>query len=151
MLINQMTQIKVINKTDPAEFEKEFNSTMAALADKSPHYTLDVTNGFTALITYTDTIQRMDCIADEYHAEGIKYTCRECPLREVQPDGRKTTAKCKHAPNGNAMFKSEACEVFYRQLKLGAIEPNGEPTEITPPSWRKLHYNEIKDGRVIGY
>ena len=151
MIINRVPQIKVISNTDPIEFEKQFNQAMTDLADKYPKHILDLSNGYKAVISYEETIHQADCIADEFHAEGIKYTCRECPLREVQPDGRKTTAKCKHAPNGNAMFKSEACEVFYRQLKLGAIEPNGEPTEITPPSWRKLHYNEIKEGRVIGY
>lgn len=151
MLINSIPQIKVINKTDPAEFEKEFNSVMATLADKNPKYTLDVTNGFTALITYTDTIQQMDCIADEYHAEGIKYTCRECPLREIQPDGRKKEADCKYAQFGKANLKSECCETFYRRLKMGEIEPNGEPTEIAPPSWRKRNYRNIIEGRVIGY
>lgn len=145
MLINQMTQIKVINKTDPAEFEKEFNSAMVVLADKNPKYTLDTSNGFTALITYTDTIRQMDCIADEYHAEGIKYTCRECPLREIQTDGRKKDAVCKHAMTGKTNLNSEACEVFYRRLKMEDIEPIGEPTEIAPASWRKRNYKKIRE------
>lgn len=145
MITNVIPQIKVICKTDPAEFEKEFNSVMATLADKKPKYTLDVTNGFTALITYTDTIQQMDCIADEYHAEGIKYTCRECPLREIQTDGRKKDAECKHSPFGKATLKAEACEIFYRQLKLGAIEPNGEPSTYgMPHKKQKLTAEDIE-------
>ena len=126
-----LTQVKAINPKPAEEFQEEFNKAMTALAGKSPQYKIDFSErGFSAVITYTEVIETMDCVADEYHAKGIKYTCQECPLREIQTDGRKRDAECKHAACGRATLKAEACEVFYRQLKLGAIEPKGEPTTI---------------------
>ena len=113
MLINKIPQIKVISNIDPVAFEKQFNSVMADLADKKPKHIIDLTDGYKAVISYEETISIPDSVADEYHAEGIKYTCRECPLREIQPDG--------------------------------------EPTEITPPSWRKRNYRNIIEGHVSGY
>lgn len=127
----RITQIKAINPKPAQEFQEEFNAAMTALADKSPEYKVDFAeDGFRAVIIYTEVIETMDCVADEYHAKGIKYTCQDCPLREIQTDGRKKDAECKHAAFGRATLKAEACEVFYRQLKLGAIEPKGEPTTI---------------------
>ena len=105
----------------------KFNSIMSALAGKDPQHHLDFANGFKAVITYTETINQMDCVADEYHAEGIKYTCQQCPLRETQTDGRKHHAECQYSSTGRTHFSNEACEVFYRRLKLGDITPKGDP------------------------
>lgn len=145
MITNVIPQIKVISNIDPVAFEKQFNSVMADLADKKPKHIIDLTDGYKAVISYEETINIPDSIADEYHAEGIKYTCRECPLREIQTDGRKKDAECKHSPFGKATLKAEACEIFYRQLKLGAIEPNGEPSTYgMPHKKQKLTAEDIE-------
>lgn len=129
MIRNTVSQIKVVYSENPIDFQNQFNREMEILSDCNPHVEFNHTKGFCAYITYDQTFNIPDTIADEYHAEGIYFTCQQCPLRETVTDGRVKRVKCKHSSYGYAHLDHECCEVFYRRLQLGELEPMGEPKE----------------------
>ena len=124
---NQVEQIMVVYADDPKTFQKEFNSAMASLATKNPKYEFNHTKGFCAYITYTETTCVHTEAADEFHADGISYKCKNCPLHELETDGRKKKVKCKFDELGRTHLDRECCDVFWRRLKMGELEPVGQP------------------------
>ena len=116
-------QIKIIKSDSFTEFQDEVNKAMRELADKSPVFQLLSDKGLCALITYTDHIEVMDSIADEFHADGIYYLCKHCPYLDDPHDRRVKRCTCKYAKNGVTYKDVEACEVFYKSLKRGDITP----------------------------
>lgn len=148
MRTERVQQIAVIHSDNANEFQKQFNAQMIALADKSPEVEFNHAQGFCAYITYTETTYTVDSIADEFHADGLKFTCRNCPLHEVETDGRKKRVKCKYADVGFCHLDHEACEVFYRRLMLREVEPIGEPQEYGIK--KKAKYNTAERRVRIG-
>lgn len=145
MRTDRVQQIAVICSDNALDFQNKFNTQMVALADKNPKVEFNHAQGFCAYITYEETTYKVDSIADEFHADGLKFTCRNCPLHEVETDGRKKRVKCKYADTGYCRLDSEACEVFYRRLMLREIEPIGEPQEY---GVKKKAYNTERRLRI---
>ena len=135
MNTNTIKQIAVIYSDDPADFQKKFNFQMAALASKHPTIEFNHSQGFCAYITYDETTHQVTSIADEFHADGIRFECRNCPLHEIETDGRKKRVPCN----------------FYRRLMQREIEPIGEPKEYVDPKKRsskwKNNYRLTREGR----
>lgn len=117
------SQIKVIQTESASDFQEQINSSMRELADKRPEYKLIEGKGFCAIISYKETIEIMDKVADEYHAEGIYYLCKHCPYLDDPHDKRVKRCACKYSSSGVAYKDSEACEIFYKALKRGDITP----------------------------
>lgn len=122
-------RIEVIQTEDPKEFQEEFNDKIKqAFLDNeserhSPTYSIDFTGGkFTAMITTEVLHEEMDSVADEYHAQGIYYKCRECPYCEVPEDKRIRWCYCE-IDETDVNKRHEACEYFYAELKAGRLEP----------------------------
>ena len=151
MNTNTIKQIAVIYSDDPADFQKKFNLQMAALADKKPTIEFNHSQGFCAYITYDEATHQVTSIADEFHADGIKFECRNCPLHEIETDGRKKRVPCKYADTAFTKLDDEACEIFYRRLMQREIEPIGEPKEYVDPKKRnskwKNNYRLTREGR----
>lgn len=124
---DQVEQIAVIFAETAEQFQKAFNSTMADLADKNPKYEFNHAQGFCAYITYKETTCVHTEAADEFHAQGISYKCKNCPLHETETDGRKKHIACKFAELGRTHLNKEACDVFWRRLKMGDLQPVGAP------------------------
>lgn len=151
MNTNTIKQIAVIYSDEPADFQKKFNLQMAALASKHPTIEFNHSQGFCAYITYEETTRQVTSIADEFHADGIRFECRNCPLHEIETDGRKKRVPCKYADTAFTKLDDEACEIFYRRLMQREIEPIGEPKEYVDPKKRnskwKNNYRLTREGR----
>jgi len=118
-------QIAVISGDDPKEFQDRFNAAVKELSgNKITGQKIEITgNSFAAVITYEVTEHIVDSVADEFHLEGIRYLCKHCPHLEDPMDKRIKYCSCKYSDTGKAHKEHEACELFYRQLKLGKITP----------------------------
>lgn len=127
MKISKIPQIEVIQESDPSEFKKQFNELMKTLKSAEDLdfklYSDSSFSDYRAIVTYYVSVSEMNTVADEYHAEGLRYLCRNCPHLEDPKDKRIKYCKCKYAELGMTHKDMEACEVFYRELKLGLIEP----------------------------
>lgn len=126
MRSEDFSQIKVIQTESASEFEERINSSMRELAVKRPECKLIEGKGFCAIITYTEHIQIIETVADEYHAEGIYFSCKNCPYLDDPHDKRIKNCTCKYSNTGYTHKDSDACEVFYRALKRGDIKPLDE-------------------------
>lgn len=118
-----ITQAVAIATDDPQEFEDKFNETMRLLADNHPEVTLDLTNGMKAVILYTLSEETIETIGDQFRAEGIRHTCRECPLHDYEADSRRKWVSCRYSELGETHLDHECCEYFYKMLKIGQIRP----------------------------
>jgi len=117
-------QIVVIKSDDAKVFQDEVNDHMKFLSGNRPHFEL-LTNkeGFCGIITYTEKAEFIETVADEFHAEGIYYLCKHCPHLDDPHDKRVKRCTCKYARTGITYKDSEACEIFYKELKRGEIKP----------------------------
>lgn len=127
MKISKIPQIEVIQESDPSVFKTQFNELMKTLRSAEDLdfklYSDSSFSDYRAIVTYYVSVSEMNTVADEYHAEGLRYLCRNCPHLEDPKDKRIKYCKCKYAELGMTHKDMESCEVFYRELKLGLIEP----------------------------
>lgn len=124
MTNEKVTKVAIIRSCEPKEFEDMFNAKMDELAmyDPNPQIT-DTGDVISAIITYSETYHIVDSIADEFHFEGIRYLCKHCPYLDDPRDKRIKYCKCKYSELGMTHKDHEACEYFYRQLKVGTVTP----------------------------
>lgn len=116
-------QFAVISASDPKEFENELNRTVRNLADYSPTVKTEISGGvFNAIISWTAKSDECLTVADEFHAEGIRHVCAECPLHDVESDKRRKRVSCRYAEMGETRLDSECCEYLYKLLKQNRIE-----------------------------
>lgn len=113
---------------DPDDYKSKFDTAMEELWDKEPEVITDLSRCFRAVIYYTETETIQDgTVADEFHAEGLRFLCMHCPHYEKPDDRRIKHVACKYADLGRTHLEHEACEVFYKQVKNGTVQPNDEP------------------------
>lgn len=111
-----------IKETEPDAFAKKYQEALSGV--DNPEVQTQYSDGFfVAIITWQEARHEVDTVADEFHMEGIRYICDQCPYLEHDGDGRKHRFPCKYSETGTAHVKHECCEVFYRQLKQGMITP----------------------------
>jgi len=123
MKVNEYPQIAVVHGEDPKDFQEQFNEKMKELAEFKPTFEFMSKHELTAIISYIYKERVMDCVADEFHAEGIHYLCKNCPYMDDPKDKRVMRCGCKYSDLGMTHKMHEACEIFYRDLKAGKIEP----------------------------
>ena len=124
MRVDEYQQIVAIRSEYADKFQNEVNKQMKELAEHNPALEIKMLDGsFKAIITYTMKEYTMDCVADEFHAEGIRYLCKNCPHLEDPHDKRVMRCGCRYAELGTTHKLHEACEVFYKALKNGTITP----------------------------
>ena len=116
---------------DPDEFKEKFDAALEELSDKDPQIEVDLSRCFRAVILYTETETIQDgTVADEFHAEGLRFLCMHCP--HYEDPGNKTVkhVACKYADLGRTHLEHEACEVFYKQVKNGTVQPKEDPIPL---------------------
>ena len=120
-----LPQISVIQAETAEDFESMFNDKIMELSSfKITGQNIDISGkSYKAVITYEISEHIIDSVADEFHAEGIRYLCKHCPHLEDPKDRRVKYCICKYSETGMAHKDHEACEIFYRELKLGKISP----------------------------
>lgn len=117
-------KIKVIQTSDPAEFERQYNEALDDL--EADEYTAEVqpfSGQHVAYIYYKQVKEYFKYVSDEYHAQGIHFLCNQCSLHDPQEDGRQQHVYCKYADCGMTHLKKEACEMFYKKVKQNEITP----------------------------
>jgi hypothetical protein len=113
---------KVLKESDPEIFEHKY----AEYADKAQDPIITFSDGyFIAVITWEEILIEDEprTIRDEYHEQGIRYVCSQCPYLEMDGDKRRKYHPCKHHELGTAHEDHEACEYFYKLLQQGKIVP----------------------------
>lgn len=115
---------KAIRETDPRGFEAEYIKALEGV--KNPDIYKDYKDGaFIAIITWEETREQVESVKDEYHLEGLRFVCGQCPYIEIG-DRRKKRHPCKYSIYSSVDKRQEACELFYKELKQGLIEPRDE-------------------------
>ena len=126
MKISKVKRIAVVESADPELFEQRFNSKLDELSfHEGLDYQIYCDSKYKAIISYCETVRKMDSVMDEFHAEGIHYVCANCPDLEDTLDARVKWCACKYSELGSTHKDHEACEYFYRRLKAGTIQPKG--------------------------
>ena len=124
MITKKKPKIKVIQTEDPEEFERQYNEATEALWEKDYEVNVQPFSGVhCAYFYWKETEQIFNLVSDEFHAEGIRYICDQCPLHDPVEDGRKKTVWCKYADYGHTDLRHEACELFYKMLKKNEVKP----------------------------
>ena len=125
MRVDAFTQIACIKSEDPIEFQTQFNEKMKELANsRKLEPVIEMSNGvFTAVIKYEESEQTMDSVADIFHAEGIRYVCKQCPHLVDPHNGTIKWCECPFAELGKTHKDHECCELFYKEVIQGKIKP----------------------------
>ncbi len=124
MLSKRVKKIKVIQTKDPQEFQELYDKWMDELAEYEPEDDVQQYAGeHVAYIRYEQVTHSFDRVSDEFHAEGIRYLCDQCPYHEPAEDGRQKRVWCKYADCGMTDLRREACEMFYTQVKQKEVKP----------------------------
>lgn len=122
MKILRSQKCKAIKEADPRAFEAEFIDALRGI--RNPDIMKDYRDGhFIAIITWEEEEKIIETVADEFHLEGLRYVCGQCPHCEKDGDGRKKRFPCKYSEYSSVDIRQECCEMFYKKLKQGLIEP----------------------------
>ena len=121
-------QLEVISELDPRVFQEKFNTFMREHPDAEVQI-MNVNGMHTAYITYVYEEEEPETVADQFHIEGIYWHCRNCP--EFQPlkkadgtiDRRAKRGKCDYSEYGTANKDIECCELVYKWLMQGKVQP----------------------------
>lgn len=111
-----------IKESDPLVFAEKYKDALKEAS--SPQIMTQFSDGhFVAIITWHSEEKQVETIKDEFHLEGLRYVCGQCPHLEQDYDGRKKRFPCKYSEFSSVDIRQECCELFYKQLKQGLIEP----------------------------
>lgn len=121
-------KIRMVCESDPIFFEQSFNEAMEQLKDNDPQadeISFNEKNGYWVSIRYIEKEKLLETVADEFYAEGIRYLCKNCPLHEVETDGRIKRVPCRYSDYGYCHLEHGACEYFYKLLKQNKVQVVG--------------------------
>lgn len=123
-------QFDVVTADSPYVFKELLNSRIRELAQYEPQVVERSIDGseYRAMIQWTETESvgldsRLFSVREEFHDEGIRFICGECPLHDIETNKRRKRVSCKYADNGVTHLDHECCEYFYKLLKQNRIEP----------------------------
>lgn len=118
---------KIVFATSPDEYEKAFEEAMNEIgAVETSVIDCGMKDGhYLSIIEYNVTMpgRAEMTIKDEFHLNGIRYTCSNCPHMAKPKDGRYKTAACPFSKYGVVRIDEEACDLFYTKLANHEIEP----------------------------
>lgn len=121
----KQTVCKVLKETEAEVFEKKIADLLRRTQKRDPIIKYD--NGyFIAVLVYEEFTfpeDEIKTVADEFHEQGIRYVCAQCPYLEQDGDKRRKYHTCKYSEYGTAREDQECCELFYKQLKQGTVVP----------------------------
>lgn len=119
MKSKKITQIEVIAEKDARTFQEKVNHTLSKYSSILDVNTSADESGFSALITYEETIEVPEDIADQFLLKhGRRYVCSDCPYLVPDADARSSTHYCRHHEDRVHMDQI-ACEWFYSGLEQG--------------------------------
>lgn len=112
---------RTVQATTAEEFDREFNRVSDELTETA-ELVWDTTPMCVHFI-YEEHEKKAETAADELSLQGIHLKCKNCPHREVNPDGRKAGKKdfCPFALMQTTRADNNACEYFCSQVLRGEI------------------------------
>lgn len=126
-------QYRLIQAGSIDELEAKVNDAIRELQEFDPAVVFsDFASGFFARIEYKECEEIIETIADEFHLQGLRYVCAQCPLHDDIEDHRRVMVGCKYSEFGETNLKHECCEMFYRELKAGRLKPVVQPERTGP-------------------
>ena len=124
MKVTKHEKVAVVNPDDVNDFENEFNARVEEIGDRIVSKEIKIfPDKIIGVIVYLVVTESIDSVADEFHLAGVRYLCKHCPHLDDPKDKRIKRCTCKYAELGMTHKDQEACELFYKQLKQGLIEP----------------------------
>lgn len=130
---NNFKQYRLIEAGSINDLETKVNDAIRGLQDYNPVVVFsDFASGFFARIEYEECEEIVETIADEFHLQGLRYVCSQCPLHDEIEDRRRVMVGCDYAEFGETNLKHECCEMFYRELKAGRLKPVEQPPRMGP-------------------
>lgn len=124
MRATSIQQFAIVRSDSASVFEEELNARIRELADKRPQVKFD---GLTAYISYTETREFAETVAEQFELKGCCFHCEDCPefqatLKEDgTEDKRAKYGECQYAEMGRTYRDSKACDMLYTLIKNGRI------------------------------
>lgn len=122
---DEMDFVTKVNKAI-ADYEGDYDVAVSYPAEKVAYITLSETEVSKRLAEAEKRWERVDKendpVTKEFHDQGIRHTCGQCPYLEVGNDKRRKWWPCKYSEYGTSTCNTECCEYFYKMLKQGEVE-----------------------------
>lgn len=118
---------KIVEAETPKGYEEAFEEAINGLGDiETSVIDVEMVKGhYVSIIEYYVEVPGKDdmTIKDEFHINGIRYNCENCPHMKKPKDRRYKTTSCPFAKYGVVRIDQEACDRFYTLLANHEIEP----------------------------
>lgn len=125
-MVNESYQQFAIVKADTAQlFTDALNSKMYELRQKHP--TAEIKSDSFAVISYTETSSRPEDVSEEYELEGLRITCKDCPLFEPiykadgSEDQRIKYGNCPLCEFGRTSRTAKPCNELFSMINNGRV------------------------------
>lgn len=118
-------QYAIVAADSAQELTEQLNARLYELRDRSPKVTFE---GMIARISYTEEVEVIEDLQDEYNKVGIKLTCQDCPYYNpiLKADGtadkRSKWGDCEFAYMGRTMRDGHACDRLYQMINSGEVK-----------------------------
>lgn len=117
-------QYAIVTADSAQELTEQLNATLKQLKCKYPKVTFE---GLIARISYTETVNIVEELADEYELQGVRLTCQDCPI--FQPilkadgtrDNRTKWGDCPFAKFGRTCRDSRVCSKLFEMINSGEV------------------------------
>lgn len=117
MIREKFTQVVVIQTTDGAEYQRQFNEIMRNLAEAEVTYETPANvPGHCCYIYYKEEIVTPENAKDRLELKGITLVCGECPFYEEPHDGRRKKGRCRIKDDEPVWYEKTACNVMCEKV-----------------------------------
>lgn len=124
MKCESFQQYAIVAADSAQELTEQLNAKLIELKDKRPQVTFE---GLIARISYTERVEVIECLSDEYSKIGVKLSCRDCPMfqptlnRDGSINQRMKRGGCRFAEYGMTFCDSPACDLLFKMLNNGEV------------------------------
>lgn len=124
MKAQSIQQFAIVQSDSAPAFEEELNARLMGLSTKNPKVSFA---GLTAYISYFETVEIPESVADEYVLKGSCFHCEDCPEFQtmLKADGTEDTrlkyGECQYAEMRRTRRDAPACDMLYKLIRDGRI------------------------------
>lgn len=122
MKCKSFQQFAIVRADTATAFEEQLNARIKDLADKNPQVKFD---GLTAYISYMETAQIPETLADASELNGVRFLCKDCPMFDYKRnelggvDRRSRWGFCEI--EGKTHCDSPACDWLFEMINEGKV------------------------------
>ena len=117
-------QFAIVAGDTAQSLTEQLNEKLIQLKDKNPKVTFE---GLIARISYEESFDAPESLADEYEAQGVRLSCQDCPIFEpiLKSDGsedqRIKWGNCEYSNLGRTYRNSCACSRLFEMINNGEV------------------------------